>query len=114
VSLPHCYRFAFERLIQDSEQVVATFTNGETLTSDVLISCDGAASKVRACVFGDGVVNYTGRVAFRALLPMAKVPASITKMPYAMFVGVGCCSIIHCGTEPSPKQRATVPEQTLV
>ena len=43
---------------------------------------------MRACVFGDGVVNYTGQVAFRALLPMAKVPADITKMPYAMFVGV--------------------------
>ena len=38
------------------------------LTSDVLIGCDGAASKVRACVFGGGVVNYTGQVAFRALL----------------------------------------------
>jgi len=84
VFLDHC----FERLTQDSEQVVATFTNGKALTSDVLIGCDGAASKVRARVFGDGVVNYTGQVAFRALLPMAKVPASVTKMPYAMFVGV--------------------------
>ena len=84
VFLDHC----FERLTQDSEQIVATFTNGKTLTSDVLIGCDGAASKVRAFVFGDGVVNYTDQVAFRALLPMAKVPASITKMPYAMFVGI--------------------------
>ena len=64
VFLDHC----FERLAQDSERVVATFTNGKTLTSDVLIGCDGAASKVRACVFGGGVVNYTGQVAFRALL----------------------------------------------
>ena len=84
VFLDHC----FERLAQDSERVVATFTNGKTLTSDVLIGCDGAASKVRACVFGDGVVNYTGQVAFRALLPMANVPASIKERPFAMFVGI--------------------------
>ena len=79
------HRFAF--LTQDSKQVAATFTNGKTVATDVLIGCDGAASKVRASVFGDEVVNYTGQVAFRALLPMANVPAGITKLPFAMFVG---------------------------
>ena len=38
-------------------------------------------------MFGDEVVNYTGQVAFRALLPMANVPAGIAKFPFAMFVG---------------------------
>jgi salicylate hydroxylase len=77
----------FESLTQDSSQVVARFTNGKTIASDVLIGCDGAASKVRACVFGDEAVNYTGQVAFRALLPMANVPVGISKLPFAMFVG---------------------------
>jgi salicylate hydroxylase len=79
----HC----FEALMQDSEQVVARFTNGKTFTSDILIGCDGNASKVRACVFGDEAVNYTGQVAFRALVPMANVPDSIKGSPFAMFVG---------------------------
>jgi len=83
VFLDHRFKF----LTQDSKQVVATFTNGKTITTDVLIGCDGAASKVRACVFGDEVVNYTGQIAFRALLPMANVPAGITKI-HAMFVGI--------------------------
>src|SRR5215471_1146159 len=78
----------FESLTQDSEHVAATFKNGKTVVSDLLIGCDGGASKVRACVFGDEVVNYTGQVAFRSLLPMANVPAGITKMPFAMFIGV--------------------------
>jgi salicylate hydroxylase len=39
-------------------------------------------------VFGDEAVNYTGQVAFRALLPMSNVPPGITKIPYAMFVGL--------------------------
>ena len=78
----------FEALTQDSEHVAATFANGKTVASDLLIGCDGGASKVRASVFGDEVVNYTGQVAFRALLPMANIPAGIMKMPFAMFVGV--------------------------
>jgi salicylate hydroxylase len=77
----------FEFLTQDSTQAVATFANGKTIASDILIGCDGAASRVRACVFGDEAVNYTGQVAFRALLPMANVPAGVAKMPFAMFVG---------------------------
>jgi salicylate hydroxylase len=79
--------YCFEALTQDCGQVVARFTNGKAFTSDVLIGCDGNASKVRSCVFGDEVVNYTGQVAFRALLPMANVPADIKEHPFAMFVG---------------------------
>jgi salicylate hydroxylase len=78
----------FETLNQNQNHVVATFAGGKTRTSDILIGCDGGASRVRACLFGDEVVNYTGQVAFRALLPMANVPAGIQKIPYAMFVGI--------------------------
>jgi salicylate hydroxylase len=78
----------FESLAQDFAHATARFSNGETFESDVVIGCDGGASKVRACVFGDEVVNYTGQVAFRALLPMADVPASIQEHPFAMYVGV--------------------------
>jgi salicylate hydroxylase len=78
----------FETLQQDREHVVATFAGGKTCTSDILIGCDGGASRVRACLFGDEVVNYTGQVALRALVPMANVPAGIMKIPYAMFIGV--------------------------
>jgi len=78
----------FETLTQDAKRVVATFANGKTHASDVLIGCDGGASRIRACLFGDEVVNYTGQMAFRALVPMASVPPSIMKYPYAMHVGV--------------------------
>ena len=86
---PDCVRlgYCFESLTQNSERVVATFTNGETVTSDALIGCDGGASKVRAYVFGDEVVNYAGQVAFRTLVPMADVPAGLNEHPFAMFVG---------------------------
>ena len=41
-------------------------------------------------------VNYTGQVAFRALLPMSNVPPGVAKIPYAMFVG------LNSGAAPLP------------
>ena len=105
--------YRFEALTQDSEQVVAKFTNGKTYASDVLIGCDGNASNVRACLFGDEMVNYTGQVAFRALVPMANVPIAIKERPFAMFVGTNryflhyplrhrtTLNVIAVGREPS-------------
>jgi salicylate hydroxylase len=86
---PDCLRLGhrLEALTQDSESVTATFANGKTATSDILIGCDGGASRVRACVFGDEAVNYTGQVAFRALMPMDKVPPGIAARPFSMFIG---------------------------
>ena len=78
----------FVALTQDARQVVATFANGSQIASDVLIGCDGQYFEVRACNFGDENVNYAGQVVFRALLPMANVPAGIIAHPFAMFVGV--------------------------
>lgn len=83
VVLDHCFR----SLTQEPDRVVATFTNGKSYSSDILVGCDGCASRVRASVFGDEAVNYTGQVAFRALIPMRDLPTSIEKMPFSMFVG---------------------------
>ena len=113
VFLDHC----FEALTQGSKGLAAKFTNGNTFTSDVLIGCDGGASKVRACVFGHELVNYTGQVAFRALVPMANVPATIQQHPFAMFVGINryllhyplrhrtIMNVIAVGREPSWQQE---------
>lgn len=84
VFLDHC----FESLAQTDGHVLARFANGRSVAGDVLIGCDGGASKVRATVFGERAVNYTGQVAFRALVPMTDVPAGIAERPYALFVGV--------------------------
>ena len=87
---PDCMRLGHRlaALAQDSKSVTATFANGTTAASDVLIGCDGGASRVRACVFGDEAVNYTGQVAFRALMPMENVPPGIAERPFSMFIGV--------------------------
>ena len=93
VFLDHC----FQSLTQNGDYVIANFTNGRTVTSDMVIGCDGAASNVRANVFGDEVVNYTGQVAFRALLPMDSVPDDIKERPFAcLLVAIEFRSTIRC------------------
>ena len=77
----------FESLTQETDHVAARFTNGKTFESDVLIGCDGVGSEVRRCLFGDEVVNYTGQVAFRALVPMLDLPTRIMERSFALFVG---------------------------
>lgn len=46
-----------------------------TWQGDALIAADGLWSNVRQTVFGDGVPHATGHAAYRALIPMAQVPA---------------------------------------
>jgi salicylate hydroxylase len=93
IFLDHC----FQSLTQNGDYVVANFTNGRTVTSDMVIGCDGAASQVRANVFGDEVVNYTGQVAFRALLPMDVCPTISKSIPLpCLLVAIEFRSTIRC------------------
>ena len=59
-----------------------------------IIGADGGASAVRDAVFGGQNASYTGHVALRALVPIARVPRSIAADPYALYVGAGR-SLIH-------------------
>jgi salicylate hydroxylase len=92
----------FARLKQDDSSVTAYFANGRNYTGSCLVGCDGGLSQVRADVFGDTQANYTGNVAFRALVPMEQVPAAVRANPYRLFVGPGR-SFVHY-----PLRRNTV------
>ena len=72
---------AFERFEQDSEGVTAIFANGVTVRGAALIGCDGIRSNVRAQMLGTEAPRFTGRVAYRFLVPMDKAG------PYMNFSG---------------------------
>jgi salicylate hydroxylase len=57
---------------QDEGGVTATFANGERARGQALIGCDGLRSDVRAQMFGAESPRFTGRVAYRFLVPMDK------------------------------------------
>jgi salicylate hydroxylase len=74
--------------------VTAHFANGAAFEAAALIGADGGASAVRDAVFGGQNASYTGHVALRALVPVARVPRAIRADPYALYVGAGR-SLIH-------------------
>lgn len=79
----------FVDLEQDEDGVAARFENGRTIRADVLIGADGVRSRVRSTLFGAEEVRFTGFVAWRALVPMDRVPLEALDPPSQVFLGPG-------------------------
>lgn len=76
-------------LAQDAEGVTVRFRNGAMDRGDILLGADGNASLIRSLTFGDDEARFNGQVAFRALLPMSRVPASVRTRKLAMHPAPG-------------------------
>ena len=63
------------------------FEDGETLRAAYVIGADGIHSKVRAGLFGAGRPQFTGCVAWRGLVPMAKLPPHLARMVGTNWLG---------------------------
>lgn len=57
----------------DASSPVLRFEDGSRAEADVLIAADGVHSVVRASLFGASEPRFTGRVAYRAVIPREKV-----------------------------------------
>lgn len=74
---------------QDDTGVTALFANGQTARGDVLIGCDGIRSTVRARLFGVEDPRFTGYVAWRGLVPIERLTASMLVPDSAIWIGPG-------------------------
>ena len=74
---------------QDADCVHVTFANGKTYSGIALIGADGNASKVRDSIFGAEQVNYTGQIAYRALIPAARVNDTLEGEDKRLYIGPG-------------------------
>jgi salicylate hydroxylase len=63
----------FEDLTDHGDIVEARFTNGTTITSDLLVGADGIHSGVRAAILGPEASTFTGCVAYRGLVPVERI-----------------------------------------
>jgi salicylate hydroxylase len=61
--------------------------SGRTVHADWLVGADGIHSRVRAALFGEDRPNFTGYVAWRGLIPGAKVAKDLLEPPLCMTVG---------------------------
>jgi 2-polyprenyl-6-methoxyphenol hydroxylase-like FAD-dependent oxidoreductase len=62
---------------QDSDGVVAHFSNGETVRADLLVGADGIRSTVRQQCLPDTVPLYAGYSAWRALIAESAFPRDV-------------------------------------
>ena len=58
-------------LQQTDDEVTARFADGSEIACAALIGCDGLRSTVRRCLFDTPDAVFTGRVAWRGLVPMS-------------------------------------------
>lgn len=61
-------------LEQRADAVTVGFSDGSNLTADVLIGADGIRSAVRTALYGPDSPRFTGNVAFRATIPVDRLP----------------------------------------
>ncbi len=58
---------------QTAEGVRLSFENGQSATADAVIAADGVHSVVKAALFGQDELNFTGRIAYRTVYPIERL-----------------------------------------
>jgi salicylate hydroxylase len=72
---------------QSDQHVEIRFETGETVSASYAIGADGIHSKVRECLFGLDRPEFTGVVAWRAIVPMECLPPRLSQMVGTNWLG---------------------------
>jgi 2-polyprenyl-6-methoxyphenol hydroxylase-like FAD-dependent oxidoreductase len=72
---------------ETDEGVRVTSEDGTTIVGEALIGADGLWSKVRQAIVGDGNPRVSGHIAYRAVLPVEKVPAELRFNEMVLWAG---------------------------
>ena len=76
-------------LSQSSDHVELRFADGATVTARLVVGADGVHSAVRANLFGAVKPQFCGIVAWRGVVPMERVPPSISRTIGTNWIGPG-------------------------
>jgi salicylate hydroxylase len=63
------------------------FTDGTQVEADVVVGADGIHSAVRASLFGLDAPRFTGRICYRAVIPVADLPAKVIEPYEGLWLG---------------------------
>ena len=91
-ALPGERAHAGHRLVEieeSGERVVARFDNGVSAEADVLVGADGIHSRVRHLTFGPDKPRFTGCVAWRGLVPAARIAHLDIEVASHLWMGPG-------------------------
>ena len=78
-----------EQIEQDGEGVRAVLASGDIYTGCVLIGCDGIHSRVRQTLFGPDAPCFTGCIAWRATIPVERLPEGHVRPVASNWIGRG-------------------------
>src|SRR5215831_6909850 len=76
-------------LAQSPDQVELRFADGAAVTAKLVVGADGVHSAVRENLFGATKPEFCGIVAWRGVVPMERVPPSISRTIGTNWVGPG-------------------------
>lgn len=71
------------------DKAVLLLRDGTRVESDVLIGADGVKSNVRKSLFGDDFTEFTGMIAWRAVIPMELLPERFRELVGWTWIGPG-------------------------
>ena len=64
-----------EAVTTSDDGAAARFTDGTEIEADVVLGADGIHSAVRASLFGPDAPQFTGKICYRSVIPVADLPA---------------------------------------
>jgi salicylate hydroxylase len=64
-----------EAVTTSDHRAAARFTDGTEIEADVIVGADGIHSAVRASLFGPDAPQFTGKICYRSVIPVADLPA---------------------------------------
>jgi len=64
-----------EGVTTTDDGAAARFTDGSQIEADVVVGADGIHSAVRASLFGPDAPQFTGKICYRSVIPVADLPA---------------------------------------
>ena len=74
---------------QDADGVRLRLESGQQIEGDLLIGADGVHSRIRQGLFGADRAQFSGIIAWRAIVPMERLPAHMIRMVGSNWVGPG-------------------------
>ena len=74
-------------VVQSDGHAEVRFDNGEAMRAAYVIGADGIHSKIRERLFGPSRPEFTGCVAWRAVVPMRRLPADVATMVSTNWLG---------------------------
>jgi salicylate hydroxylase len=72
---------------QGSGEVTLFLDDGERVRGDVLVGADGVHSRIRRELFGEGRATFTGYMAWRAVMPIERVPLRLREQGFTAWAG---------------------------